>query len=198
MQIGVLMILVIDGYNVLKRALLKKHIDEQARNKFIKQLCRFAKKRGHKIKLIFDGGPMDFPTKEKIGGIHVIYVGANEIADDYIKRYIEDHRSLDILLISSDNDICRTAKRVGIEAIDSKEFYEIMLSHLQKSENQKEVRETKAIKTSPDQNQEFDELMQEATKVIEYKSEDFALQGRTKSKMLSKKERKKLKQIKKL
>jgi len=195
------MILLIDGYNVLKRVLVKDRISEHTREKFIKQLCRYAKKRGHRIKLIFDGGPFDFPTKEKRNGIHLIYVGAGHIADDYIKRYLEDHSSLDILLVSSDNDICRTAKKLGIEHIDSKEFYEIMLESLQKSMNQKSIKETVAIKTSKDTDQELDALMEEASRTIEYKSEDFGDfpdQAKSKSKTLSKKERKKLKQIKKL
>jgi len=195
------MILVIDGYNVLKQVLLKDRINEHARNKFIKQLCRYAKKRGHLIRLIFDGGPLDFSTKEKVDGIYVVYVGAGQIADDYIKRYLEDNKSLDIILVSSDNDICRTAKRVGAEFIDSKEFYEIMLEVLQKGVNQRSVKETKAIKTSKNQDEELDRLMQEASKTVEYKSEDFidfADKGKNKSKTLSKKERKKLKQIKKL
>ncbi|MFC1842677.1 NYN domain-containing protein [Candidatus Dependentiae bacterium] len=196
------MILLIDGYNVIKQAMLKSKITERERDKFIKQLSKYHEAKGHNIKLVFDGGPFDFPTKEKISGIYVIYVGAQESADDYIKRYLSEHKALDILLVSSDRDICRHASRLGIEQIDAKEFYAILQSALKKGISGKLEKQTVAVKTTDKENKELDALMQEASKVMQYKTEDFTGSAddarESKSHKLPKKERKKLKKIKKL
>ena len=75
------MILLIDGYNVIKQAMLKKTISEDERKSFIKQLGKYHKIKGHKIMLIFDGGPFDRASKEKENGVYVIYAGTQETAD---------------------------------------------------------------------------------------------------------------------
>jgi len=196
------MILLIDAYNVIKQAMLKKTISEKEREYFIKQLGKYHKLKGHKIIVVFDGGPLDFPTKEKSQGIYIIYAGAQETADQYIKSYLDEHKSLDILLVTSDRDICRHAQRLGVEQIDAKEFYAILQNSLQGKAGQRLIKKTKAIKLTDTEHEELDELMQEGSKVLQYKTEDFATgfgdNRASKSHKLSKKERKKQKKIKKL
>lgn len=195
------MIILIDGYNVLKQAVSPGTLSEYERKKFINQLGKYAKKKGHKIVLVFDGGPFDWASKARESGIYVVYAGANETADDYIKQYLKDNKSLDILLISSDNDIRRTAAFLGIEALDSNEFYTIMQQALGTGNAQKNIRETKAIKTTENKHEELDLLMQEASKVVQYKTEDFiegAESRKSKAHKSSKKNRRRLKKIKKL
>jgi len=197
------MILVIDGYNVIKQALLKNTISDFERVQFIKQLGKYHKIRGHKIELVFDGGVYDRASREKINGVYLIYSGYSESADQYIKRYLKEHKSLDILLVSSDRDICNCAARLGIEFIDSKEFYAIMQNRIKMGVSQKSMSKTKAIKLSESENEELDALMQDASKVVQHKTEDFVSFGQSgaresRAHTVSKKERKKLKKIKKL
>jgi len=168
------MILLIDAYNVIKQAMLKNKISEKERERFVKQLGKYQKIKGHKIILVFDGGPFDFPTKEKSNGVYIVYAGARETADSYIKQYTDEHKNLDILLVSSDRDICRHVLRLGIEQIDAKEFYAILQESLKTGAGKKLVRHTKAKKISDTENPELDELMQEGSKVLQYKTKDFA------------------------
>jgi len=194
------MIIVIDGYNVIKQAMLKNTISEFERNRFIKQLGKYQKVKGHKVILVFDGGPSDYASKERINRVYVIYSGTQETADDYIKRYLKDNRALDILLVSSDRDICACAARLSIEYMDAREFYKVFQDALRVTVAF-DAKNKKAVKLSQERNPELDELMQEATKVIQYKTEDVSggLGSRvSKSHKLPKKERKKLKKIKKL
>jgi len=197
------MILLIDGYNLIKQVILKKTVSDDERAHFIKQLGKYAKLKGHKIIIVFDGGAYDRPTKDKEQGVYVVYAGAQATADDYIKNYLKDHRFADILLISTDLELCRFALKLNIEHMYAKEFYYIMQDSLKKGVKQKPLRKTKAIKTSDVQNEALDEIMQEASKVVEYKSEDFVDPGyrdlrESSPQKLSKKERKKRKKIKKL
>lgn len=195
------MIVLIDGYNVIKQAMFKKTISEDERRSFIKQLGKYHKIRGHKIVLVFDGGPFDYASQEKTRGVYVIYSGTQETADDYIKRYLKEHRALDILLVSSDRDICNCASRLSIEHVDAKEFYRVFQETLRVNLKQADAKNRRATKLSSDQNTELDALMQEASKTIEYKTEDVSEVSRSrvsKSHKLPKKERKKMKKIKKL
>ena len=121
------MILLIDAYNVLKQLKPSVQISERERKSFIEQLGQYAKKKQHKIVLVFDGGPYDRATQERIAGLYIVYSGALETADAYIKRYLKEHKSLDILLISSDNELRSTAARFNIESMRAPDFYKIML-----------------------------------------------------------------------
>ena len=94
------MILVIDGYNVLKKQLGTVYASENQREQFIKKLCRYAHKKTYHTKLIFDGGmslsPETFnPSSSKM---KVLYVGKNKSADDYIKGYLEIIRIMTLRL----------------------------------------------------------------------------------------------------
>ncbi|MFC1841619.1 NYN domain-containing protein [Candidatus Dependentiae bacterium] len=196
------MILLIDGYNLIKQVMLRNKISEFERKRFINQLGKYHKIKGHKIELVFDGGEFDFPTKDRINGVYVIYSGYGESADDFIKRYLDEHKALDILLVSSDRDICNFAAKLGIDYLDSKIFYNLMQESLKVGTKKRQASQEKARKIAETENKELDALMQEASKVIEYKVEDFeAAHGGKResgSGKLSKKERRKLKKIKKL
>ena len=195
-----IMILLIDAYNVLKQVFPSELIGERRRKNFIDELGRYAKIRQHKVMLIFDGGPYDRATKERISGVYVVYSGSLESADDYIKRYLREHKSLDLLLISSDRDLRSTAQHVKIESMRSKDFYKIVQKTLRAGVAEK-TKESEAIKTSEGQNQELDEIMREGSKIVHKKVEDFVGGSRSrksKAHRSSKKERKKMKKIKKL
>ena len=194
------MVLVIDGYNVIKQALMKNTISDFEREQFIKQLGKYHKIRGHKIELVFDGGPLDWPSRAKKHGVYLVYSGYNESADHYIKRYLKEHKALDVLLVSSDRDICNCAARLGIEYVDSKEFYRIMQSRIKTAKSQVAVSQKKATKLSNSQDEEIDALMQEASHNVIPKDENDRKEDNSSEmrRKLSKHERELLKKIKKL
>jgi predicted RNA-binding protein with PIN domain len=208
------MILLVDGYNVVKQAMLKSEITDQERNTFIKQLGKYCKIKGHKARLVFDGGPSDATKKENLHGVTVVYSGYSESADDYIKDYLDDHKALDILLVSSDRDICRHASRLNIEQIDAIDFYGIMRVALESCSSCARAQDHakassgilagatgRAVKTSETSNSELDMLMQEGSKIVPKKLEDLDFKTNIpgiKRHKLTKKETKKFKKIKKL
>src|SRR5688572_27799357 len=112
------MIIIIDAYNLLHAMpLYKKTLTDQERAQFIKQLGVYGQRKGHKIVLVFDGGPFEWPYKEKVCSVQVVYSGINESADDYIKEYLEKNRSKDLLVVSSDTEINNCAQRFSIASI---------------------------------------------------------------------------------
>jgi len=194
------MVLLIDGYNVLKQVFSAQMVGERERRDFIEQLGGYGKKRQHKLILVFDGGPYERSWQEKIAGVYVVYSGSIETADDYIKRYLEEHKQYDLFLVSSDRDLRSAAARVKIESMKSLEFYKLVQEALQNGVG-KSLRQAEPVKTAEEQNAQLDEVMREGSKVVQTKVEDFVKSIRSrksKSHRPSKKERQKLKKLKKL
>jgi predicted RNA-binding protein with PIN domain len=193
------MILVIDAYNVLKQALKKKEVSEAAKKQFINQLAAYAKKKGHGIVLVFDGGSYEWPSKERINGIYVVHSGIHESADAWIKKYLDSYKSHNVLLISTDRELGAFASRLGVQSLDASAFYSI-LQEVQVKPQQASVRNQMMIKTSKEESQELDELMRQSSATVQEKAEDLIDKNKRKSKaqQLSKKERDMLKKLKKL
>lgn len=196
----VYMIIVIDGYNVLKQALSKVEIPSTAKDHFIKQLSQYAKKKGHAIVIVFDGGSTERPDKERIEGISVVHSGFGESADDWIKRYMQQHKGHDLLLVSTDRELGTCVKRIGITCIDAMDFYRLLqesfLSH-----NKSAVMQGNLIKTADREIPELDELMKESSRIVHAKLDDIITSNKMRksaSHMVSKKEREMLKKLKKL
>ena len=194
------MLLLIDAYNVLKRVTPSVIVDERERSRFVEQLGRYAKKKQHKIVLVFDGGFSGRATQERLFGIYVVYSGFEQTADDYIQEYLKKHKALDILLISSDRELRRSASQLNIESMPSHDFYE-RLQHALRFDDEKMVREAPATKTAEGKDAELDAVMREGSKIVHHKVDDMVNKRgsrKRKAHRLSKKERKKMKKIKKL
>jgi predicted RNA-binding protein with PIN domain len=195
------MIIVVDAYNLL-RAIppYKKSITEQERKRFIAQLSSYGRRKGHKMVIVFDGGSHEWPFKESMRTVQIVYSGMHESADDCIKEYIESHRSKDLLLVSSDGELNRYAARMNIPSIDVTAFYELMHQELLVKSPAGSAKHNQLIKTAEDTAQDLDEIMMNASKNVPIKSEDFvADKGRVKKNNASdKNERALLKKLNKL
>ncbi|MDR3550917.1 MAG: NYN domain-containing protein [Candidatus Babeliales bacterium] len=193
------MILVIDAYNVLKQALCASHIADSSRQQFIGQLGYYAKKKGHSIILVFDGGSFEWPYKERVNGIQVVHSGIHESADDWIKNYIEHHKAYDILLVSTDRELNSHARRFGIQSLDAIDFYALLQESLGDSMHSKKMIDQKAVKLSESDMPSLDQLMELASRKVITKVEDIMHKERTsKSHTPSKKERHIIQKLKKL
>ena len=193
------MIIVIDGYNVLRAAFPGPHTTSNQKEYFVKQLGVYAKQKGHKIVLVFDGGSNDRSTKMREHGVYVVYSGYRESADDYIKRYVEDHKAEDLLLASSDREIRDAASRVGIESVGGFSFYKKLQAYFEKTLAQQGEQSGKSIKITDDAHPELDALMEESGTVhSKVEDEQVGHSRKSASTKLSKKERKLSKKIKKL
>jgi len=193
------MILVIDAYNVLKQAHCATHISDCQKQQFIKQLGYYAKKKGHAIIVVFDGGSFEWPDKTRSNGIQIIHSGIHQSADDWIKNYIEHHRASDILLVSTDRELNGSAQRFGIQSIDAMDFYALLQEALGQYLHSKTIVNQKAVKISQEDIPSLDALMEIASRKIITKVEDVKPKERTgKAHMLSKTERHILQKLKKL
>lgn len=183
------MIIVIDGYNVLKLVHSSKNVGESVRTQFLKQLAAYGKQKGHTLHLVFDGGPYDMSTSERLGQATVVYVGYRETADDYIKRYLSEHRNRELLLVTHDRDLINYALRLDVPTIDVWPFYERVLQRdVGASKHKKHVR-GQASKLHPEEiDPELDAMLEQADilEKVEYEPSDDRMQSGEKQSKLQK------------
>lgn len=195
------MIIVVDAYNLLRAVPpYKKTITDQERVKFIAQLGAYGRRKGHKIVIVFDGGPHEWPFRENMKTVQVVYSGIHESADDYIKEYIEAHQAKDLLLVSSDSELNHFAARYTIPSIDSSSFHQLVHEEL-RTKTLSFEKTNVVVKLAHDTPDDIDALMMEASKTVPVKSEDFSTgaSGReVKKPAVSKHERALLKKLNKL
>lgn len=196
------MIIVVDAYNLLhSMPVYKKTLTDQERAKFINQLGTYGRRKGHKMIVVFDGGPYEWPYRENGKTVQVIYSGINESADDYIKEYIDVHKAQDLLLVSSDSELNRYAQQAHIPSIDSLTFFELLREELlEKQLGSSHQKNNQNVTIMHDSNESIDALMMEASKKIPVKSEDFMHDKKRTDKTArpKKHERELLKKLKKL
>lgn len=195
------MIIVIDAYNLLRTVPpYKKTITDQERKQFLAQLGRYGRFKGHKVVVVFDGGPYEWPVKEKQLSVVVVYSGIHETADDYIREYIEAHRAKEMLLVTSDRELNGYAAQFSVPSIDSFAFYQLLQEA--KSQSISKVDTNQAIvKTTGEAREEIDFLMMNASKVVPEKAEDMNIKDQnraSKKRQLNKEERILLKKLRKL
>jgi predicted RNA-binding protein with PIN domain len=201
------MIIIIDGYNLLKQVFPKiKGKLEKQRYQLVKQLGHYKSKKTGEIKeiiLVFDGGPLLHATREIHKGIVVVFAGQKSDADTWILDYIERHKGKQLLLVTMDRMLRDNCKKYGADAIDVFAFYDIVQNTiledvaytLQKSQCD-ELR-----KMTETENEALDLLMEQYTDFGYTDKDDiqYLKEGRkSKASKMSKKEKVFYKKIKKL
>ena len=176
------MIIVIDGYNVLKHLSKGDRVGPSERAQFVAQLGRYAKKRKHDIQLVFDGGAYGLSSAETDHAIRVIYVGSGETADDYIARLLATYRGKDALLISTDRGLGDRAKRLQIPTLDASLFCDYMAFALNCDgvNGQSIVSDSSdlgVIKTASGNQPALDTLMLESSQIMSMKRDDMAIKN---------------------
>ena len=119
------MIIIIDGYNFMNAS---AHFGEFAeieknRKRIIDSLVRYHEIKGHPIILVFDayksGGVHE--TREGTGKIEVIYTRLGETADEKIIDFAKIHREK-ALIITADKEIIKKSESFGSSTLSSEEF----------------------------------------------------------------------------
>lgn len=158
------MLLIIDGYNFIYQLGFSPTapIAERDRLRYIALLGRYARIKGLKIMIVFDGGGHQWPLRELTDSIVVVYSGQRETADDYIKHYMQEHDQDDILLISSDRELRLFADSLKIISLSSPDFYHYLDNALKPLESRQNTRDATIVKTTTRENKEVDALMYES------------------------------------
>ena len=195
---GGVVIVVIDGYNLIKQVLGVKRVSQKERDKFISKIANYLYKKHVEGVIVFDGGSSNFPYQEKHGGMTVIFSGYKETADEVIAQYVQKHREYQLLIVSSDRAVRQYAESLGKQSLKAPDFY---YTYLQKTDvhPQHHVSKDDTAFKIHDSSTDLDNLMMAGSEMIELKDEDASSEKRgSSSQKLSKKERKLKKVLNKL
>jgi len=214
------MILIIDGYNLLKHIYPheKGKLGKQ-RDKLIHQIGCYKSKKVDEIKeivIVFDGGPWSHATRDISSGIVVIFSGRKKNADEWIIDYVERNKEKELMLVTRDRELIRQCKKQNVEVLSGVDFYEVAQkvvlegfeqdlaqdkeSGLVQKYEPKDTVKDEVLGNSEIDSESLDILMEQAS-VDLYKKEDKVPAGGKKkgrSHTLSKKEKKRISKLKKL
>lgn len=190
------MIIVIDGYNILKYNAGQLYVSEERRRHFVRRCARYGHFKNNSIVIVFDGGDSQWQSSYKDHDALVIYAGHGKSADDAIKRYMSKQRADNLLLISSDNELAYWASERHIASMGAPDFLQILSTYSIKQADHSTS--ASIIKTTQDSSPELDALMQEAALMNVSKPEDNPTIRDKNADKLSKSERQLYKKLKKL
>lgn len=128
------MILVIDGYNVLKQLFpgLKNNLDQQ-KAALIRQLAYYKHKKSAEIQeiiVVFDAGPFSHASRTIKSDIVIMHSGTKSTADDWIINYVSRNRNQEIMIITRDRALRESCQQMGAVALGGDEFYRILQTSL--------------------------------------------------------------------
>jgi len=190
------MILLIDAYNILKQFGNTHTISAAERQKFIKQVERYARSRGHEAYIVFDGGDLPRSTQSVYGPIRVIYSGYTSSADDVLKILCQKLQRLSVMLVSSDRDVCSFASFYGIACLDAHLMHELVHEQSVTQEVTMVKSNAQIIKRAGHESSEdIDALMHEAAASMLVKAEDGDQKMRAKAPTTLSKTEKKIKKL---
>jgi hypothetical protein len=119
--------IIIDGYNLIRQSKHLSTLDLQdiqlGREALIDVLAAYKKIRAHRITVVFDGtrAPDLARQRHRQKGISIIFSHSGESADAVIKKLARGERQK-ALVVSSDQDIVRSADSSGSATISALDF----------------------------------------------------------------------------
>ena len=174
------MIVIIDGYNVLKMTHPALQVSERERTAFITSLARYGAITQHTILLVFDGGNSMWPETELYKTVSVVYSGYRSSADYVIKDLLERHSKKEVVLITTDRELNKYAEQFAIPSIESIDFYRFMHDRLTAVPDKREHKNIAPVqkRSGHVSSKELDAMMVEGCQKVLHKDENGASEQR--------------------
>jgi predicted RNA-binding protein with PIN domain len=117
--------LIIDGYNLLHSSCSIRSIGKEETGDLIELLRKYKRQKSHTITMVLDGYEGGMPTQktERIKGIAVIYSKLGEKADQGIERLVRQQGG-SCVVVTSDRELAHSVERDGAAVVGSNEFME--------------------------------------------------------------------------
>ena len=119
--------IIIDGYNLIRQSgylgSLERRNIQAGRDALVEMLAAYRRVKRHNITVVFDGSsaPCDFPSRDRIQGVSIVFSRCGELADAVIKRMAAKEKEKAIV-VSSDLDIIRHSAAFGCATLSSPVF----------------------------------------------------------------------------
>lgn len=114
------MIVIVDGYNVLRSSSRTAHLRGESlraeRERFITKIRKYQSGRQDKIIVVFDGAQADTNqlAMQSLDSVNVIFSRRGQTADEIIKNMVEQNTNpKDIIVVSSDREVVDFVRSLG-------------------------------------------------------------------------------------
>lgn len=155
------MIIIIDAYNYLKNVLRVSFVSQHEIQSCLQRYKKYTEMRNNQIIFVFDAGPYDQVTIENSGkDVEIYYSGSWKSADDVIKDLMVEKKQKDILVVTSDREICAFADVHDIVSIGALDFHGIWQVVMKQTHKQEKVLAKTITKISSQENEYLDQLME--------------------------------------
>lgn len=192
------MILIIDGYNILKFFYHDAFITEKQRTDFIQLLMKYGKKKGHELIVVFDGGAYGLPDRWVQAPVTIMYTGKQERADDVIIRLLKQYKTYEVVIVSTDREITKEAEECNVPFIDSSLFFDCVKNVVRTSCAQPQ-KKSHVQKMHKELNPVLDALMETVEIPSRFSKDDTSLiASRSRGKKMSKHEQRIMNIVEKL
>lgn len=119
--------IIIDGYNLIYQIPeLRRQLErdlEGARERLLDSLSLFSVKKQAEYTVVFDGNGQDQPESKNRRGLKVVFSKPPQKADPLIKRMLSEKKhNEDMIVVTSDLDICNYARICGVKVETSQKF----------------------------------------------------------------------------
>ena len=199
------MIIFVDAYNFIKSVITTSYVSPSELEYWINWFERYARVKNHQIVLVFDAGPELKKTVEVRHRVRIVHAGQLSSADAVLCDLIVKNAHLDVLLVTSDREICICASRHQVEFVTSQEFYALTYHVGHTTPNQDPAQEFVLYKSKHAgavQKSELDALYEESTKFLHHRmkkdEDDQGFEFDVEIQTISKKDKKKIKKVTKL
>ena len=114
----------VDGNNVMAQRVGWHRDKGKARRALMDELAQFARARGVRVEVVFDGAPeKHFADGASYRGLRVLYAARGSNADERIKHMVEESRERrTLLVVTSDRALADYVRGCGARVIRSGEF----------------------------------------------------------------------------
>lgn len=140
------MIIIIDGYNLLKRIHPYKNNTLNIEKKILlKKLSIYKKLKSNTIKeiiIVYDGGIFKHASRVVYEGISVIESGKKYSADEWIISYLDRDYLTNLMVVSDDNEIIVKCHQHKVFTLDVLSFAEVVETNYKEFLSQKTNSET--------------------------------------------------------
>lgn len=119
--------IIIDGYNLIRQSrdlsILDRQDIQQGREALVDMLAAYKKIKSHRITVVFDGTdtPLYSQQRDQHKGISILFSRDGQTADAVIKKMARREMQK-ALVVSSDQEIARSAASSGAATISANDF----------------------------------------------------------------------------
>lgn len=196
----------IDGYNLLHLLFAHSNLTfEKKREELIKVLEHYNSKKRLEMLLVLDGGLSNYPLKEYVKSLTIVYSGKFKSADEWIIEFTHANKGNSLVLVTRDRALIQKCPS-SVEIVDPLFFAQFLEQKPKKDPVNTKVDTSIVQKYFHEEDEEelydadeLDTLMRESNIPEQYQeSEDYSSPQKSSGNKQSKKERRFQKVIKKL